>query len=313
MKQPLNFGSAMPRPGISVCVCTYRRPVLLARLLSSFDGLDLNGIDAELLIVDNAPDRSAESVATCWRASTKWQSVRYCCEPKTGISFARNRACLEARGDWIAFIDDDEVVCPEWLSSLIRTATATCANAVFGPVRPQFPMDSAPWAVSGGVYDRPEHAEGQLISVNEARTGNVLIQRIWLVGSQPFDPDFGLTGGEDFDFFKRMHAAGGVLRWSSAAVVYEWIPAERQHLSWLIQRSHSSATLYWRQVRREQGFRMAIVRAFAGAVATCLLAPLGFFLWPFRKLFAVRIWLLAAKCWARVAALGDIQPKRYGQ
>lgn len=301
------------RPQVSVCVCTFRRPILLNNLLDALDKLDLKLVSVELVVVDNSPDLSAMKIIENWQFKNNWKSVRYFSETRPGISFARNRAIKESVGEWVAFIDDDEEPCKEWLLALIDTANRTSADAVIGAVRPRFPAGSAPWATVGGAFDRPEFFEGESLSFDEGRTGNLLIRRAWVDADEPFNIKLGLTGGEDSDFFRRMGRLGGVLRWSRAAVVYEWVPYERQRLTWLLGRSHASATLYWRFVRIESGFLPAIFRAIVGVFGTVAFLIVGAACWPLSKKSAVNFVLTAAKCWARVSALSNLQAKRYGQ
>lgn len=64
-------------------------------------------------MVDNAPSdlQTKELVA-------RHDRVRYVCEPKPGLDFARNLAVAKARGEILAFIDDDVVVDLYWLRGL---------------------------------------------------------------------------------------------------------------------------------------------------------------------------------------------------
>ena len=66
------------------------------------------------------------------------RDARYVHEPRPGISHARNRGVAEAKGDFVAFIDDDELPAPNWLESLLLTQRTYRADVVLGPVRPVF-------------------------------------------------------------------------------------------------------------------------------------------------------------------------------
>jgi glycosyltransferase involved in cell wall biosynthesis len=57
--------------------------------------------------------------------------VRYVCEPKPGLGFARNRALREARGELLAFLDDDVVVDHGWFSGLLKAWAAHQDAAAF--------------------------------------------------------------------------------------------------------------------------------------------------------------------------------------
>src|SRR5438132_1043871 len=103
----------------SVCVCTFRRPALLGRLL---DGLaaqeDVPGA-FEVVVVDN--DRAATAGEAIAAARRRLPSLRLrsAVEPEQNIALARNRAVAAARGRFIAFIDDDEDPDRRWLAALL--------------------------------------------------------------------------------------------------------------------------------------------------------------------------------------------------
>ena len=95
-------------PGCSVIVCTRHRPDPLGRCLASLAALD--GPDPEVIVVDNTQgDPETERVAN--RAG-----ARYVVETRVGLSRARNAGIDAATGDLIAFLDDDAVADPAWLS-----------------------------------------------------------------------------------------------------------------------------------------------------------------------------------------------------
>jgi glycosyltransferase involved in cell wall biosynthesis len=67
----------------------------------------------QILVIDNAPisDATASVVA-------RFPGVQYHCEPRAGLSAARNTALALATGDIVAFADDDVVVHPDWLARI---------------------------------------------------------------------------------------------------------------------------------------------------------------------------------------------------
>ena len=93
---------------ISVIVCTYKRPQILARLLKSFsEQIHLDQIDYELIIVDNG------SVGDSWSVAKRFMHLLKMCyvsDEKAGLSLARNRGITESKGDITAFLDDDVIV-----------------------------------------------------------------------------------------------------------------------------------------------------------------------------------------------------------
>lgn len=101
-----------PLPLVTVAVCTRDRTDDLALCLDSLDKLDYPALD--VLVVDNAPLSDSTECLVC----KKYPHMRYVREPRPGLDWARNRAIVEARGEIIAFTDDDVVVDPGWIKAL---------------------------------------------------------------------------------------------------------------------------------------------------------------------------------------------------
>lgn len=149
----------------------------------------------------------------------------------------RNRALENARGNYVAFIDDDEFPVQDWLLQLFRTCIQEDADGVLGPVRPHFDEEPPLWVRRCGLYERPEHPTDFKLGWRECRTGNVLLRRdILPKNSPPFDPRFH-NGGEDQDFFRRLIQAGRRFVWCNEAVAYETVPPIRWSRKVLIQRA----------------------------------------------------------------------------
>src|ERR1700722_12982273 len=107
---------------IGVCVCTYKRPELLKRLLTELAGQQTRGLFTySVAVVDNDRLRSAEAVVRDFAAAST-VSVTYDVEPVQNICLARNRAIANASGDFIAFVDDDEFPEKQWLLQLYQAA-----------------------------------------------------------------------------------------------------------------------------------------------------------------------------------------------
>lgn len=222
---------------VTVCVCTFRRPVLLKRLLDELAAQETGGeFTFSVVISDNDSGQSARQVVEEYAAKSAI-SITYCSEPRQNIALARNMALSKAAGDFIAFIDDDEYPAKNWLRSLIQTCDAAGADGVLGPVKPYFENEPARWAVRGKFFDRPTHPTGFRINLSDARTGNVLFKRSLIAtDAEVFRAQFG-TGGEDVDFFRRKMASGAVFVWCDEAPVFEIVPASRSTRSYLLRRA----------------------------------------------------------------------------
>ena len=73
-----------------------------------------------MVVAYNDHRRSAKQVVSEF-AATSSIPVFYCVEPEQNIALARNKALASSRGDFVAFIDDDEVPGKDWLWNLLKT------------------------------------------------------------------------------------------------------------------------------------------------------------------------------------------------
>jgi succinoglycan biosynthesis protein ExoM len=221
---------------ISVCVCTFKREELLKYLLESLKNQQTEGrFTYSVVVADNDHARSAEHIVTAF--SNTVMPVTYCVEPNQNIAMVRNRAIQAAKGDLVAFIDDDEFPVNDWLLNLFSTLITTGASAILGPVRPHFKIEPPRWAIKGKFFERQTYPTGTTIRWNECRTGNVLFNKAILDGIEsPFRAEFD-TAGEDVDFFRRMSENGRVFVWCDEAAVYEDVPPSRCTRKYLLKRA----------------------------------------------------------------------------
>jgi GT2 family glycosyltransferase len=118
-----------PLPSASVVVCTRDRPDDLACCLPGLQALAAQG--HEVIIVDNCPsdDRTARLVAG-------YPMIRYLYEPRPGLDVARNCGLLAAKGEVVAFTDDDVEIDPGWLAALVRNFVDPMVAVVNGIALP---------------------------------------------------------------------------------------------------------------------------------------------------------------------------------
>jgi succinoglycan biosynthesis protein ExoM len=227
----------MSKHHICVCICTYQRQGLLRRLLEGI-AKQQTGEDTFTLscvVIDNDANGSARDEVDHF-TSRHCLPILYGIEPERNFALVRNHALRLASGDYIAFIDDDEVPVPEWLSNLLAVQKSMHADGVLGPVRPYFDEKPPDWIVKGRLCERPAHPTGMVMHWTQTRTGNVLLKRsIFTSGKLWFDPSYG-SGGEDVDFFKRAIAAGYRFVWCEEAPAYELVPPSRLRKSYFLRR-----------------------------------------------------------------------------
>ena len=279
----------MRTPDVSVCIASLRRPRGLARLLDSLFRQKLpEGLDVEIVVVDNdaAGEARPKAMAVCDAART----VRWFVEPRQNIALARNRALREARGRWIAFIDDDEIADENWLAAYWKLVEDDAGDGFFGPVLPRLGEVVTPWLDAETFFSHPRHPTGTPLARNEGRSGNALVRRS-LFSEHRFDPTWGRTGGSDVELFDRMLAAGARFLWCDEALVHEIIPPRRHRLGWLSQRAFRGGVGFTR-LQRQHRCRGALSRGLLRALlALAVLTPLLPVSLLLGRTLAARVWL----------------------
>jgi glycosyltransferase involved in cell wall biosynthesis len=210
---------------------------MLARLLSELEEQETQSLfDYSIVIVDNDAAESARQTVESWSRQSK-NSIKYCVEPEQSIALARNRAVENARGDFIAFIDDDEFPAENWLLDLFKAYNEFKTDGILGPVLPHYETKPPEWVIKGKFYERPSHKTGTILDWTNTRTGNVLLRRDLFDGrDNMFRPEFG-SGGEDRDLFRRLIGQGCQFAWCAEAPVFEVVPPERCKRSFMLRRA----------------------------------------------------------------------------
>lgn len=302
-------GTADTVTRIDVAVCTHRRETLSATL-RSLDGLSLpRGVALRVIVADNDAEPSAQARFTAWAAESPHKGT-YIHAPAHNISVARNACLSAAAADWLAFIDDDEVASPGWITELLERARQTGAAAVLGPVHAVYGSEAPAWMRRGGFHStHPVMVRG---TIRTGYTCNLLLRcdAPALQGLR-FDPALGRSGGEDSVFLSALHRAGGDIVYAPRADVSEEVPPERATFGWLVRRrfrfgqSHGhmlAATRPNRLERARQGALASAKSVVCGVYALALLPS------PVRFRRAVLRGVLHCGVVASLTGAPDLQP-----
>ena len=130
---------------VSVIICTHNpRSDYLRRCLDALKGQTFPRDGWELVVVDN---RSDESVAD--RVDLSWHPApRIVREEKLGLTPARLRGIRESRGETLIFVDDDNVLDPNFLETALGVAEEKpFLGAWSGQCRPEFEEPPPPWTL----------------------------------------------------------------------------------------------------------------------------------------------------------------------
>jgi GT2 family glycosyltransferase len=185
---------------VSVVVPTRNRSALLAMTLRSV--LGQQDVDFEVIVVDEASTDDTPALLAGLH-DARLRVIRH--DVPHGLPAARNRGAAEARGDWLAFVDDDDLWAPTKLVRQVRQADevgrdwvyAGAVNIVDGRV------------IYGEAPLPPDQVVAALPRYNPIPGGgsNVIIRRSMWLCAGPFDMRF-QGGGEDWEMSIRLARRG---------------------------------------------------------------------------------------------------------
>ena len=214
----------------------------MIKLLYSLQNQKTGGsFSYSIVVVDNDSAASAEVVVAGFQKASSIK-IDYYIQPVKNISLTRNRCVDKSKGDYVAFIDDDEYACNEWLYELYSTMRRYQADVVHGYVQAEFlyPVTDLRKKLFCFTYyntlGKPVLRQGQKNYVIKATNNCLIKSSIIKKYRRPFDPAYGITGGSDTDFFMRIARSDVCFRWAAEAVVYEQVSPERCRLNNIIKR-----------------------------------------------------------------------------
>jgi glycosyltransferase involved in cell wall biosynthesis len=226
---------------ISVATYTRNRENLLAQVLESLCHQNVSLDMYEVVVVDNGSTDGTRTLVEQFVAN--FPNVRYFFEEKLGSSAARNRGWNEARGEYIAFIDDDAKAPAEWLQ-VAESVIRDHAPDVFGG--PVFPFYSSPKPIwykdeyaTFDNGDQPRILSGK----NEFFHGsNLFARRRLLEEMGGFDERLGMFGnrlgyGEETAFLSQVRSrnSDAIIFYEPKLYTFHLVRPEKYALSWQLR------------------------------------------------------------------------------
>ncbi len=231
----------------SIIVCTYNRCALLDKALRSLMAQSFPADRFEIIVVDNnSTDGTAAVVRAC--AAESPVAISYLVEKEQGLSHARNRGVGEARGEFVAFIDDDAAAEPPWLEKLAEGFADPRTACVGGRALPAFEASRSGWPewLPGrfvGFFSIVDHAGRRELHYPGYPAGtNIAFRKRALRDTGMFSPRLGRSGAsllsmEETDLCLRLERAGHRIVYLPEAVVRHTVPEERLTRDWVRERA----------------------------------------------------------------------------
>jgi len=232
---------------ISTIICTHNRDNLLSRAIESLIHQTMDKSRYEIIVVDNASTDRTRQVCESYAGI---DNFRYIYEGKAGLSIARNLGLAEAKGRYVAFLDDDAVASGEWLERIVNTFETAIPEpaSVGGNILPIWEVPIPEWFPDNrksflGLLDYGE----KTITLKYPRVlfgTNMAFLKDTLLGAGGFRTDLGrekkyLLSGEEVDVFRTFQEIKLPVLYHPDITVSHLIPKERLTKKWLYRR------LYW--------------------------------------------------------------------
>jgi succinoglycan biosynthesis protein ExoM len=176
---------------------------------------------------------------------------------------------------------------------------------VLGPVKAVYPEATADWLAGGDFHSTgPVWVRGK---IETGYTGNVMIRRAIVANlGLRFREELGCSGGEDLDFFHRLHAQGGKIGFAPRAFAYETVPKDRATLKWLVKRSFRAGQSHGRHLIGRSARARHLALATTKAVVCGITAGLLFLQVQRRNRYFLRA-ILHAGVVARLMGITEIK------
>jgi len=230
---------------ISVILATYKRPQILFKTLERFTTLETEGLEWEVLVVDNAGDLETQKTVERFLCQLP---LRFFVEKNPGKNNALNYGIKEARGDLFIFTDDDILADSSWLKEMWEGTRRWPEFSLFGGrVLPKFPPGKLPLSPEDSFF-----IQAYAVANWDIKEGPYEARRIW--GSNMgvraeifhlgwlFNPHTGPKGGNyimgsETEFSARLESAGYKAVYLPKSLVYHQILPEQLRAKWLYHRA----------------------------------------------------------------------------
>lgn len=220
----------------SVVVCTFNQSERLRRMLKSLrEAVIPDDLSCEFILVDNNSDDDTRLVFG--EIEKHYESkIRYVFEEKSGISHARNRGVKEARGEIIAFTDDDVIVDKYWIQNIEKAFKEhNDVACVGGKILPIWEISRPKW-LKPNLYNNLALLDyGDSVAYMNSPNiwgANFAVKSEMFEKYGLFDSNLGriprkLYSGEETEFLQRLQNAGEKILYYPLSIIYHCISAHK--------------------------------------------------------------------------------------
>ncbi len=205
--------AAAAKPRVSVVVLTYGNLALTRECLASVDACR-EGIDLEMIVVDNASTDGTPEFLRAWAAERR--DVRLILnDANLGFAAGNNAGLAAASGDYLVILNNDTVVTPWWAWKLVGHLRNEASLGLVGPLTNRIGNEARVDTHYRGLAQMPAEAEritapncGRWFEMRAAAFFCVMMPRSTFERCGPLCEDYGLGMFEDDDYCRRVQREG---------------------------------------------------------------------------------------------------------
>jgi glycosyltransferase involved in cell wall biosynthesis len=224
---------------LTVVICTYNRAELLEATLSSLAEQRVDGNLAwDIVLVDN---NSSDGTLEVAEQAASRLPLTYVFEGRQGLSQARNSGIAAARGEIVAFTDDDVLPASDWIASISSAVRRWGADIVGGRILPKWEGTPPGWLLENDellanlamlTSERVRIFESSMRENPKIWGANMAFRRSVFSRIELFDTRRGIQGkmlyrGEETELIARAIGAGSVAVYDPSLVVFHRIGSDR--------------------------------------------------------------------------------------
>ncbi len=199
---------------ISVIIPTCKRPQAIESCLDALAEQTLPPGSFQVIVVDDGSVPPLSLDRSRWATKFELKLIR---QPNTGPAGARNRGVAEARGEFLAFTDDDCLPMPTWLEKLVAALRehpeALVGGSTFNGLKNDLFAETSQLILEM-VY---EHFNRDPANSYFFASNNIAVRRDRYLASGGFDADFDSPAAEDREFCDRWRMQSRSLIWEKVA------------------------------------------------------------------------------------------------
>lgn len=232
-----------PKPLISVIVCTYNRDQLLDKCLKSLVNQTASQRSYQVLVVDN--NSTDDTACLIHQYINRCPNFFLATESRIGLSRARNCGWKKAQGKYIAYIDDDAIAAPDWITQIKKFILKHPDIQVFGgPYSRYAQVPIAPWLPPKyGIYSLGNKERPVKIGHEWLNGTNMIFSKNIFLKFGGFNPHLGMQGkhlsyGEETNFFIYLYKKGITIYYSPHIKVKHLVADYKMGLLWQLKNKY---------------------------------------------------------------------------